>query len=151
MDQPLVRYSKFLSLILRHQPEKIGLTLDPQGWVAVDELIAKANQHGVALTLPRLQQVVAENDKQRFAFDAAGTRIRANQGHSINIDLGLAPLTPPDVLYHGTAQRFLAAIQQQGLQARSRDYVHLSACWWSKLERCKQRALSFIARPMGFG
>ncbi len=126
MDPSLVKTSKFLSLVLRHRPDKIGLTLDAQGWADVDELLRKANQHGVALTRDRLQQVVAQNDKQRFAFNADGTRIRASQGHSIQIDLGLEPIAPPQLLYHGTATRFLASIRQQGLVRGQRDHVHLS-------------------------
>ena len=126
MDRQLVKISKFLSLVLRHQPGKIGLTLDAQGWADVGELLSKANQHGVALTRPLLNKVVEQNDKQRFAFDAGGTRIRANQGHSINIDLGLEPIAPPECLYHGTATRFLESIRQQGLLRGRRDYVHLS-------------------------
>ncbi len=112
--------------MLRHRPDKIGLTLDAQGWADVDELLHKANQHGVALTRDRLQQVVAQNDKQRFAFNADGTRIRASQGHSIQIDLGLEPIAPPQLLYHGTATRFLTSIRQQGLLRGQRDHVHLS-------------------------
>jgi putative RNA 2'-phosphotransferase len=121
-----VKTSKFLSLVLRHQPGKIGLTLDAQGWADVDELLTKANQHGVKLTRPMLNEVVSQNDKQRFAFSADGTRLRANQGHSIKIDLGLEPIAPPEYLYHGTATRFLAAIRQHGLLRGKRDYVHLS-------------------------
>ena len=112
--------------MLRHQPSKIGLTLDAQGWADVDEWLLKANQHGVTLTRPVLNEVVQQNDKRRFAFSADGTRIRANQGHSIKIDLGLAPLAPPVYLYHGTATRFLASIRQRGLLHGKRNYVHLS-------------------------
>ena len=112
--------------MLRHQPGQIGLTLDAQGWADVDELLSKANQHGVKLTRALLNEVVAHNDKQRFAFNADGTRLRANQGHSIKIDLGLEPIAPPEFLYHGTATRFLASIQQHGLLRGNRDYVHLS-------------------------
>jgi putative RNA 2'-phosphotransferase len=112
--------------VLRHRPGQIGLTLDTQGWADVDELVLKANQHGVALTRPVLQDVVAQNDKQRFAFNADATRIRANQGHSIKIDLGLERIVPPEHLYHGTATRFLESIQQHGLLRGKRDYVHLS-------------------------
>jgi putative RNA 2'-phosphotransferase len=112
--------------VLRHQPGQIGLTLDAQGWADVDELLLRANQHGVALTRPLLNAVVEQNDKQRFAFNVDGTRIRANQGHSIKIDLGLEPSAPPQYLYHGTATRFLASIQQHGLRRGKRDYVHLS-------------------------
>ncbi len=126
MNPQLVRYSKFLSLVLRHYPQRIGLALDRGGWANVAELLAKANAANVPLTLDLLQQVVAENDKQRFAFSPDGTRIRASQGHSIPVDLGLMPLTPPDILYHGTATKYVASIRQQGLRPRQRQYVHLS-------------------------
>src|SRR5262245_21295460 len=115
MDHELVRISKFLSLVLRHQPEKIGLSLNPDGWVAVDVLLAAAQQAGVPITEEVLRRVVAENDKQRFALSDDGLRIRASQGHSVAVDLGLAPLTPPEHLYHGTATRFLESIKGQGL------------------------------------
>jgi putative RNA 2'-phosphotransferase len=126
MKQNLVRLSKFLSLVLRHKPETIGLFLDSQGWARVDELLTKARAAGVPLTEELLREVVEQNDKQRFALSDDGTRIRANQGHSINIDLGLEPLTPPQFLYHGTATRFLDLIKHQGLIAGNRQYVHLS-------------------------
>ena len=126
MDRHTLKISKFLSLVLRHQPGQIGLTLDAQGWADVDELLLKANQHGVALTRPLLNEIVEQNDKQRFAFSVDGTRLRANQGHSIKIDLGLEPIAPPARLYHGTAARFLDSIQQQGLLRGKRDFVHLS-------------------------
>lgn len=122
----LTHISKFISLVLRHQPEKIGLTLDSHGWANVDELIRKANQAGVRFDRATLDQVVAENDKQRFAFSPDGTKIRASQGHSIEVDLQLEPSAPPDVLYHGSAERFLASIRAQGLLPGSRQYVHLS-------------------------
>lgn len=123
----LVRTSKFLSLILRHQPDRIGLTLDANGWANVDELIRLANQHGFPLTRPLLERVVAENDKQRFALSDDGQRIRANQGHSLKVDLQLSPSQPPDVLYHGTAARFIDSIRSEGLRAGKRQHVHLSA------------------------
>ncbi len=126
MEHALVRTSKFLSLILRHEPARIGLTLDPNGWADVEQLLQLAGQRGVRLDRPTLERVVAENDKQRFAFSPDGTRIRASQGHSIAVDLQLEPLAPPDVLYHGTAERFQAAIVEQGLLPRSRQHVHLS-------------------------
>jgi putative RNA 2'-phosphotransferase len=112
---------------MRHRPDKIGLTLDAQGWADVDELLVKMQQRGTQLTRPLLNEIVAQDDKQRYAFNADGTRIRANQGHSIKIDLRLEPLTPPEYLYHGTATRFLASIQQHGLLRGKRDYVHLSS------------------------
>lgn len=127
LDPSLVRASKFLSLVLRHRPEHIGITLDSAGWVAVDELLSAAQRSGLPLDRATLERVVAENDKRRFAFSADGARIRASQGHSVGVDLGLAPQTPPDVLFHGTATRFLESIRQEGLKPGSRTHVHLSA------------------------
>lgn len=127
MDQALVRFSKFLSLVLRHEPQRIGLLLDHAGWAQVDELLLAVNQAGLPLTRELLQRVVDENDKHRFRFSEDGLCIRASQGHSLAVELGLTPQTPPATLYHGTATRFLASIQQQGLLAQSRQHVHLSA------------------------
>jgi len=118
--------SKFLSLLLRHKPQIVGLDLDPEGWADTQELLQKINAHGHILTLEELQQVVAQNDKQRFAFSADGTRIRANQGHSVTVDLDLHPVAPPEVLYHGTAERNLSSIREKGLLKRKRHHVHLS-------------------------
>lgn len=122
----LRKTSKFLSLLLRHKPEIVGLQLDTQGWADTQELLQKVNAHGHGLTLEELQLVVDQNDKQRFAFSADGSRIRANQGHSLRIDLGLQPVTPPDVLYHGTATRNLTSIRKLGLLKGRRQHVHLS-------------------------
>lgn len=127
MNQDLVKISRFLSLVLRHEPAKIGITLDAQGWVGVDELLAALSRAGKRVTLENLRRVVAENDKKRFSFSEDGERIRANQGHSVEVDLGLEPVEPPEVLYHGTASRFLLSIRREGLTARSRHHVHLSA------------------------
>lgn len=126
MDAQLVRLSKFLSLVLRHQPQQYGLTLDDHGWAHIDDLITVANRVGVPLTHEALQQVVAQNDKQRFAISADGRAIRARQGHSITVDLELRALEPPAHLYHGTAERFVPSIHAQGLLRRSRQHVHLS-------------------------
>ena len=123
----LKRISKKLSLLLRHRPELFQLKLDKHGWCRVDELIRAAQKNKFLLDLPTLQQVVAENDKNRFSFSADGKKIRANQGHSIPIELGYLPTEPPEFLYHGTATRFLKSIRQQGLQKRNRHHVHLSA------------------------
>ncbi|WP_090100256.1 RNA 2'-phosphotransferase [Chitinophaga sp. CF118] len=115
--------SKFLSLILRHSPETIHLQLDPNGWADVDELIQKSS---LRFTSEELEEVVETNDKQRFAFNADHTRIRASQGHSIDINLDLQPQQPPEFLYHGTVAKFLASIQKEGLQKMSRQHLHLS-------------------------
>lgn len=127
MDPALVRISRFLSLVLRHDPGRIGLALDAAGWADVAELLAAAQRAGVDLDRAMLDRVVAENDKQRFALDAGGERIRASQGHSLRVDLGLSPLVPPERLFHGTTLRFLDGIRRQGLLAGKRQHVHLSA------------------------
>lgn len=126
MDAALVPLSKFVSLVLRHDPGRIGLRLDGAGWAEVDALLAGAARAGVPLTRERLDAVVAQNEKRRFAFDEDGTRIRASQGHSVPVDLGLTPVLAPDVLFHGTAERFLDAILAAGLEPRGRQHVHLS-------------------------
>ena len=123
----LVKTSKFLSLILRHKPETIGLTLDAQGWANVNTLIDLARQNGRQINRSILERVVADNDKKRFTFNEDKTKIRASQGHSINIDLALTPQQPPEHLYHGTASRFLNSIYRQGLLKQNRHHVHLSA------------------------
>lgn len=122
-----IQTSKYLSLILRHEPERIGLKLGEAGWVAVDELLSAVNRHGQPLTREQLEHIVATSDKKRFAFSNDGRRIRASQGHSLEVDLQYAPQTPPELLYHGTATRFLDSIRQGGLQKMERHDVHLSA------------------------
>ncbi len=126
MNKNIVRSSKFLSLVLRHRPQAAGLSLDQGGWARVDELLAGARRVGVPLDEVTLRQVVQQNDKRRFILSADGLKIRANQGHSIPVDLGLEALTPPELLYHGTATRFLESIRRQGLVAGNRNHVHLS-------------------------
>ncbi len=121
-----VRVSKFLSLHLRHQPADLGLTLEPGGWVSVTDLLAGATRRGFPITAEELAEVVRGSDKQRFAFDPSGTRVRANQGHSADVDLQLEPAEPPAVLFHGTADRFLDAIRRDGLHKMARHHVHLS-------------------------
>ena len=123
---PNVHISKFLSLVLRHQPEKIGITLDSAGWVDVGELLAAMGKHGKPLSEAELRRLVETSDKKRFALSEDGRRIRASQGHSVEVELGYAPATPPDVLYHGTVERFLPSIRAGGLQKGQRHHVHLS-------------------------
>lgn len=122
----LIKSSKFLSLVLRHKPEVIGINLNEQGWADVEELIAKANSYGKALDFASLKEIVETNDKKRFAFNEDQTKIRASQGHSLTLELGYEPVTPPDTLYHGTATRFLDSIFKSGLIKGSRHHVHLS-------------------------
>ena len=126
MHKELVRKSKFLSLILRHEPHRVGLQPDAAGWVPASELLAAVNRHGVSLTLEQLKQVVATNDKKRFKFSEDGSRIRASQGHSIEVDLQYESQTPPELLYHGTPERFVASIRASGLIKGQRHHVHLS-------------------------
>lgn len=121
------RISKFLSLILRHQPESIGLKLDENGWADVEELRAKSAKKRVHFSLKELDEVVETNNKKRFAFNEDKTRIRASQGHSIDIDLALESIQPPDFLYHGTAEANISSILEKGIEKRTRQHVHLSA------------------------
>lgn len=126
-NENMIRISKRMSLHLRHAPERIGIELEQGGWVDVDTFLTALRAHGFRVTRAELEEVVARNDKRRFAFDESGTRIRASQGHSVEVDLGLAPADPPAILYHGTAERFLAKIEKAGLLPMRRQHVHLSA------------------------
>lgn len=121
------RTSKFLSLVLRHRPEEAQITLDPAGWTTVEALLAGCAKADRPLSRTDLEQIVATNAKKRFEFSADGTRIRASQGHSVEVDLDYAPQAPPERLYHGTATRFLDSIREQGLLKMQRHHVHLSA------------------------
>jgi putative RNA 2'-phosphotransferase len=125
-DKRRVTVSKYLSKHLRHSPEAIGLELEPGGWVAVADLLAACADDDFPVTRDELALVVAKCDKQRLAFDETGERIRANQGHSTEVDLQLEPATPPNVLYHGTGSGSVAAILRDGLEKRKRHHVHLS-------------------------
>ncbi len=122
----LIKLSRYLSRHLRHAPQDLGLTLAAGGWVDVAALLAACQARGVDLDRETLEEVVRTSDKQRFAFDPSGRRIRANQGHSVPVDLQLEPATPPPVLYHGTAEQSVASILAAGLQRRDRHHVHLS-------------------------
>jgi len=126
MKKSLVRYSKFISSVLRHDPGAAGMTLDCAGWADVGQLLTACAARGFPEGLEMLQEVVATNDKQRFVFSPDGKKIRARQGHSIAVDVGLRALPPPDVLYHGTADRFVASILSSGIHSGTRQYVHLS-------------------------
>ncbi|MBW4620161.1 MAG: RNA 2'-phosphotransferase [Cyanosarcina radialis HA8281-LM2] len=125
-DSRLVKISKYLSKHLRHSPERIGLELAEGGWVEVEELLSACRKHEFKISLEELNEVVSKNDKKRFSFDATRTRIRANQGHSVEVDLQLEPVDPPDVLYHGTGERSVKLILTTGLEKMSRHHVHLS-------------------------
>jgi putative RNA 2'-phosphotransferase len=122
-----VRVSKFLSLVLRHDPGRIGIRLDDAGWTGVSELLAACAAHGVSITRAELTALVAASDKQRFALSADGQRIRANQGHSVDVDLQLVAVAPPATLYHGTVASAISSIRKGGLVRGERHHVHLSA------------------------
>jgi putative RNA 2'-phosphotransferase len=120
------RLGRFVSLVLRHKPEAAGVSLDREGWADVGALLAGAAREGVPFSRDELDELVATNDKQRFALSEDGRRIRARQGHSLTVELGLSPSRPPAALFHGTVERFVHSILQSGLEKRARQYVHLS-------------------------
>ena len=125
MDKRMEQTSKFLSLILRHKPETIGITLDEHGWANVEELLA-ALSRDQEMNMAMLEEIVATDNKQRYSFNEDNTLIRANQGHSIPVDVELEKKEPPEYLWHGTGEKFVASIKEQGLIPKSRLYVHLS-------------------------
>jgi len=120
------RLSKRLSYVLRHRPDSVGLELDAGGWVAVEELLAALGRGGRGVSRAELEEVVRTNEKQRFALSEDGLRIRASQGHSVDVELGLEPVEPPELLYHGTVERFLDSIRREGIARGNRHHVHLS-------------------------
>lgn len=120
------RLSKFIALILRHKPEEIGITLDEHGWASVPLLISGINKRGYEIDMSILEEIVDEDEKQRYSFNSDKTKIRANQGHSVNVDVELKECEPPEQLFHGTGEKFAAAIRKEGLIPKSRLYVHLS-------------------------
>lgn len=125
-EAQVVRTSRYISLLLRHRPETAGLVLDPHGWADVEDLIQGVSKtHELTMTL--LEEIVASDDKQRYSFNQDKTKIRANQGHSIPVDVELDALEPPDVLWHGTGEKYVDSISKLGLIPKSRLYVHLSA------------------------
>lgn len=121
------KISKFLSLVLRHKPEEIGLTLAENGWIEVADLLKACTDYGKPLTIKELREIVGTNDKKRFAFNETGEKIRASQGHSVEVEIEFEKRNPPEILYHGTATRNLGAILADGLKKMKRHYVHLSA------------------------
>lgn len=126
MENQLKKTSKFLSYILRHKPEVIGLKLSEDGWASVEELLIQANASGKTMTKELLEEVVATNDKKRFAFNSDKSMIRASQGHSLDIDLGYSEQKPPQTLFHGTVEKFMDSIGEKGLLKMNRHHVHLS-------------------------
>lgn len=128
MSDKLKSISKFLSLILRHKPEVIGISLDKNGWADVPELITGVNKNNkYFLDMETLEEIVRTDEKQRYSFSGDKTRIRANQGHSIRVDVELKKSSPPEILWHGTGEKYISSINSEGLKPKSRLYVHLSA------------------------
>lgn len=121
-----IKLGRFLSLVLRHKPEEAGITLDRHGWADVRKLLAGVKRTGRKIDMETLERIVRENNKQRYSFNENHTKIRANQGHSVQVDVELKETEPPQYLYHGTASRFLTSIHREGIRKMSRQYVHLS-------------------------
>lgn len=126
MNKDTTKLSKFLSFVLRHKPETIGLKLDSNGWITIQELLTRSNATGTKFDLEELLHVVESSDKKRFSISADGLHIRAAQGHSVPVELGLSSQRPPCVLYHGTATQFVELIFREGLKPQNRQQVHLS-------------------------
>ena len=126
-DKKNNKKSRFLSLVLRHKPELINISLDEQGWASINDLLVGCKQQGVFISRRELETIVATNDKKRFTICENTNRIKANQGHSVKVDLNLTAVTPPDILFHGTATRFKDSIFAEGLLKMNRHHVHLSS------------------------
>ncbi len=140
----VTKISKYLSYHLRHRPDMLGLELAPGGWVEVEKLLEASQKRKFPITLSELRYVVEHNDKQRFSFDATNTLIRANQGHSVKVDLQLKPTIPPEILYHGTYLGAVESIRKQGLQKMSRHHVHLSSNWKTAKEVGARRGKALV-------
>ncbi|HLM60648.1 MAG TPA: RNA 2'-phosphotransferase [Pyrinomonadaceae bacterium] len=139
-----IRISKFLSLILRHKPETIGLTLDSNGWAEVESLLKACAKNGNAFSRDELEEVVATNEKKRFAFDETQAKIRASQGHSIAVEIEFEEKNPPEILYHGTAEKNIKIIQEKGLLKMRRHHVHLSSDIETALKVGKRYGKPFV-------
>lgn len=138
--------SKLLSYILRHKPEEYEIVLDENGYTNVDELISKLNTHNENISFEKLQYIVDTNNKKRFAFNDDLTKIRASQGHSVDVELGYAEQQPPEILYHGTVEKFLASILKDGLQKMQRHHVHLSADKITAIKVAQRRGKPIILK-----
>ena len=145
-SQNYAQLGRFISLVLRHNPSAAGITLDENGWADTRQLLAGMNSHGRRIDMTTLERIVQQNNKQRYSFNQDRTKIRANQGHSIDVDVELTPSTPPSVLYHGTAEQFLHSIQQQGITRQLRQYVHLSADVSSAISVGKRHGRAVVLR-----
>lgn len=122
----MTKLSRFLAYILRHNPSAVGITLDEHGWANVDGLIISVQNAGRNINIKILEEIVASDEKGRFSFNEDKSKIRASQGHSFLVDLELEEETPPDILYHGTAEKYIESIRKKGIEKRNRNFVHLS-------------------------
>jgi len=147
-EKQTTQISKFLSLVLRHQPETIDIQLDQNGWTDVNELIEKANKYGIKFDRETLNHIVAANTKKRFAFNETLDKIRASQGHSIEIELGYTNEKPPEILYHGTGEKSVQSIIETGLEKRSRQHVHLSSDIETALKVGQRHGKPFIFKVL---
>lgn len=144
MGKNCTKISKYISLILRHKPEVIGIELDRNGWCDIDALIEGINKSGELITRDILESIVINDDKQRYSIDNEKNRIRANQGYSISVDIELELRVPPTVLYHGTVGKFISSIKEQGLVKGQRQYVHLSQYSKTAVTVGKRRGIPII-------
>lgn len=147
-EKQLKQLSKFLSLVLRHQPGTIGITLDQNGWTDVDELLEKANNRGIKLNRETLDHIVATNTKKRFAFNDSLDKIRASQGHSVEIELGYQSQKPPEILYHGTAESYVQSILETGIEKRNRHHVHLSSDMETAIQVGQRHGRPFVFKVL---
>ncbi|WP_374551650.1 RNA 2'-phosphotransferase [Flavobacterium sp.] len=147
-EKQLTHISKFLSLVLRHQPETISIQLDQNGWTDVNELIEKANNYGIKFDRETLNHIVETNSKKRFAFNETFDKIRASQGHSVDIELGYSNQKPPTILFHGTADKFVQSILDTGLEKRNRQHVHLSSDLETALKVGQRHGKPFIFKVL---
>lgn len=148
MSKNEINISKFLSLVLRHQPETIAITLDQNGWANVNDLIEKANNYGIKFDRETLNHIVATNPKKRFAFNDTLDKIRASQGHSVEIELGYTNQKPPEILFHGTAEKFVQSILDTGLEKGNRQQVHLSADFETAIKVGQRHGKPFVFKVL---
>lgn len=139
-----IKLGRFLSLVLRHRPSAAGITLDAHGWADVDELLSGVRRTGRRIDMDTLERIVRENNKRRYSFNEDHTKIRANQGHSIPVDVELKKEIPPRRLYHGTVERFLPSIRREGIRKMGRQYVHLSADYQTAEEVGRRRGTPVV-------
>lgn len=147
-DKQITHISKFLSLVLRHQPETIGIQLDQSGWTDIAELIEKANNYGVKFDREILNHIVATNSKKRFAFNDTLDKIRASQGHSVEIELGYINQKPPEILFHGTGEKSVQSILNTGLERRNRQHVHLSSDFDTAIKVGQRHGKPFVFKVL---